>query len=85
MTASSAAANHVHAWEPQPEFSGRAVTRYLCACGAWGFRVWPRRRGAKVPAILLYANGFDAEAYRARAQGSQSRPSRAFDPEALDR
>lgn len=74
---------HVHAWEPQPEFSGRSMTRYRCACGAWGYRVWPRRRGAPVPDVTVYAKGFDVEAYRARVAGSYEKPSRAFNPEAL--
>ena len=30
--------NHVHAWRQQPRESNSTITRYLCACGQWGFR-----------------------------------------------
>lgn len=56
---------HVHDWTPDPEISGRSITRYRCQCGAVGWRHWPRQRGAHVPAIKVYAKGFDVEAYRA--------------------
>lgn len=54
---------HEHQWNPDPEISGNAITRYRCACGAFGWRKWPSP-GGHVPPIRFYARGFDVDGYR---------------------
>ncbi len=76
---------HLHAWEPRPEFSGREVTRYACACGAWGWRRWPRRRGAPIPPVNVYAKGFDAERYRDVVARSEQEKQRYWDAQRAER
>ena len=75
----------MHTWRPEPEFSGRSVSRYSCACGAWGYRAWPSRRGAHVPPVTPYAKGFDVEGYRARVAREDLDRQRQWDLERQER
>ena len=50
---------HQHDWKSIPTESNRAILRYKCDCGVWGYQATSvrSRRGKHLP-IKVYVNGY---------------------------